>query len=289
MSAHSTRADQADVFTLCDAVRRAASDKHALLDELMGVAQEVLTGTYLRRWTHDRSFRALRPAERELTPAGFKVSSVAVVTGAGYTGLRKRYDGALRRRQGVRIRGGEYTVLTQNWSQELDESVNEWLLLHGTTEEAAEAITRHGFNLKCATPDSVCGKAIYMAESSTKADEYASPVKAGGERVIIFCRVLGGHVRYVDDPKPDKGERSGDTVLNDREKSRGTFREFVVFQEHHVCPELIVRYQHTGSLQLRPRMRRAVSERGLPFRSSAPVARRLPAVHDDEGSQSSDS
>lgn len=84
-----------------------------------------------------------------------------------------------------------------------------------------------------------------------KADEYAKPDRRGWFPLIL-CRVICGHIHYCDvsDPtkiskeleascKPDGGYHS---VLGDREKVRGTFREFIVFDNHQVYPEYIVWY-----------------------------------------------
>merc|ERR1712224_216224 len=77
------------------------------------------------------------------------------------------------------------------------------------------------------------GRGTYLAESITKADEYAKP-NDKGEYAVLLVRALGGNVRYIDAPEPDAEELvvscvegPYDCVLGDREKCKGTFREFI--------------------------------------------------------------
>mmetsp|Transcript_56531 Transcript_56531/g.163976 ORF Transcript_56531/g.163976 Transcript_56531/m.163976 type:complete len:408 (+) Transcript_56531:83-1306(+) len=269
--ARSPRATQPDVFKLCEEIRSGFFEEQALLQErlceLHFLVQEVLAGTHMPIWTHDRKSRARRQQEEEITPTGFDVSSVEVVDGECYTRLRQRFEVARKRNVGRNCFSER--VLTQEYIRSLDAGANEWLLLHGTTEDATQAIARYGFDLERARQDSTCGTAIYLAESSTKADEYASPKKAGDDRIIIFCRVLGGNVHYVDDANPNKDELLGcwDTVLNDRTGSRRTYREFVVRAADRVLPEVVVRYKHSGVMDTRPSSRSAVRAGTTPRRS----------------------
>lgn len=52
---------------------------------------------------------------------------------------------------------------------------NEFYLWHGTTPEAAEAITSSEFQLDRGSEKALFGKGLYFAESSTKSDEYEIP------------------------------------------------------------------------------------------------------------------
>ncbi|CAK9021201.1 unnamed protein product [Durusdinium trenchii] len=99
---------------------------------------------------------------------------------------------------------------------------NEWYLFHGTNPEAAAAICRGAqFN----------------------ADEYAKP-NAEGRYAVLLCRVIGGRVNYTDEVTPDPEalvhsciEGDFDSVCGDREKTRGTYREFVLFDSEDVYVE----------------------------------------------------
>jgi len=133
----------------------------------------------------------------------------------------------------------------------LSSACNEWYLFHGTSAEAAEDICRQDFKISFAggSTGTLYGKGIYLAESITKADEYAKP-GASGHFTVLLCRTLGGNVRYTDEVEPDAEELVRDCiegpygcVLGDREKCRGTYREFIFFDTEDVYPEYIIGYQ----------------------------------------------
>jgi len=128
---------------------------------------------------------------------------------------------------------------------------NEWYLFHGTNPEAAKAICSSDFKVSRAGSNTgtLYGKGLYFAESITKADEYAK-ANAAGNFAVLMCRVIGGRVRYTDSITPDPEdlcysciEGDFDSVLGDREKTRGTYREFVLFDSEDVYPEYIIEYQ----------------------------------------------
>ncbi|CAJ1347944.1 unnamed protein product, partial [Effrenium voratum] len=69
---------------------------------------------------------------------------------------------------------------------------------------------------------------------------------------MIVCRALLGKVRYSDEEKPSADDiqrtclgkdPAYDSVLGDRRKIHGTFREFVLYHDDQVYPEFIVVYQ----------------------------------------------
>jgi len=133
----------------------------------------------------------------------------------------------------------------------LMEECNEWYLFHGTNPAAAQAICSTDFKVSRAGANTgtLYGRGLYFAESITKADEYAKPTAGGDVYAVLICRVLGGHVLYNDEVTPDPEalvhscvEGPYDIVLGDREKCRGTFREFVLFDSEDVYPEYIVEY-----------------------------------------------
>lgn len=154
------------------------------------------------------------------------------------------------------------------------------MLLHGTVAESAVRICRDGFSTRHAARRSTCGAAVYLADSATKADEYASPEDPGAARVLVISRVLGGVVHYTADAAPDKEELTElmttckcDTILNDREACRGTFKEFAVARPHHALPECVVYYSQLDTkhrqpvARASPVIRRSASHR-LPQRSA---------------------
>lgn len=130
-----------------------------------------------------------------------------------------------------------------------DEETNTVLLFHGTSFQAADAIAKEDFHISRSGSNrgALFGKGIYLAESCTKADEYG---KEGPDhlRCMLACRVTLGNVLYCDDVSPDvaKLERACmgayHSVLGDREKVHGTFREFIVYDEDQVYPEFVITY-----------------------------------------------
>lgn len=150
----------------------------------------------------------------------------------------------------------------------LDTSANEWRLLHGTHLQAAKAICGSNFRLKLAgtgatwksagdtagTP--LYGFGVYMAESITKADEYADPITEGldmdiGCSCVLVLRAMGGLCRVVDTNEFDTDELRHDvfdgafhSVLGDRVVKLGKpYREVVVYDSAQVFPEFILYYR----------------------------------------------
>lgn len=131
-------------------------------------------------------------------------------------------------------------------------AANEYLMFHGTKPEAADSIACKHFDMAFACKTGLFGAGLYFAESCSKSDEYAQPDSLDRFPVII-CRVALGRINYCPDKDPttdpgrDKLEKScvrGEyhSVLGDRVKARGTFREFVVYDHYQVYPHYIVWY-----------------------------------------------
>jgi len=136
----------------------------------------------------------------------------------------------------------------------LEPVANEAWLFHGTKPIAANAITSDDFRIDLAgsSKGSLYGRGIYLAENSTKADEYSSADRRTGLFTMLLCRVTLGKMYYSDAVQPDarhceesciKGEYH--SVLGDRRACRGTFREFCVFDEDQVYPNYIVSYSRS--------------------------------------------
>mmetsp|Transcript_13814 Transcript_13814/g.30447 ORF Transcript_13814/g.30447 Transcript_13814/m.30447 type:complete len:706 (+) Transcript_13814:86-2203(+) len=161
---------------------------------------------------------------------------------------------------------------------QLNPAVNECWLFHGTTREAAQGIAENDFRLDLtgSNAGTLYGKGIYLAENATKSDEYGEgprgpaskegedpergfeaprpppgpPPELVRESYILLCRSSLGKIKYTDEQRPNadnlqksclKGDY--DSVLGDRLKINGTFREIIVYNDDHVYPEYIVRYE----------------------------------------------
>jgi len=132
----------------------------------------------------------------------------------------------------------------------LDTEVQECWMWHGTSKGGAHGITSEDFRLKFAGTNvgTLYGRGIYLAEACTKSDEYTQ--EEDGERYLLLCRSTLGRINYNDESRPNATQLEDSclngryhTVLGDREKRRGTYREFVVFDNDQVYPEYIVKYR----------------------------------------------
>eukprot|EP00930_Biecheleria_cincta_P070534 TRINITY_DN58172_c0_g1_i1.p1 TRINITY_DN58172_c0_g1~~TRINITY_DN58172_c0_g1_i1.p1 ORF type:complete len:454 (+),score=67.27 TRINITY_DN58172_c0_g1_i1:31-1362(+) len=141
--------------------------------------------------------------------------------------------------------------LAADFGEQLMPSVNEVFLFHGTSADAASKITQSNYRLNLAGSyaGTLYGRGIYLAENSTKSDEYTRPTPSG-ERHLLLCRAVLGRVFYLDtkdaDPRACEAaclEADYHSVLGDRKKARGTFREFIVFDEDQVYPNYILTYR----------------------------------------------
>jgi len=139
-------------------------------------------------------------------------------------------------------------------SPSLDGNLNEVMLFHGTSPIAGEEITNENFQVNMAgcTTGTLYGRGIYLAENATKSDEYASADPDTNLRTLLVCRTTLGRVRYNNEKDPDPRACENDchsglyhSILGDRRDCRGTFREFVIFDEDQVYPNFIVTYRRS--------------------------------------------
>jgi len=130
--------------------------------------------------------------------------------------------------------------------------VNEAWLMHGTNHVGAEAISSKDFDMTRANPAGLYGAGLYLAESVSKSDEYVQGKVVGGVELfpLLICRVCLGNVFYCDERLPDKRKleqrclhEEWHSVLGDRKKVSGTFREFIVYDNFMVFPAYIVYYR----------------------------------------------
>merc|ERR1712217_381712 len=112
-------------------------------------------------------------------------------------------------------------------ANDLDESINECLMFHGTSPEAAEGISDTNFRLPeddQGAHGCLYGRGIYLAETHSKAHMYCKKPREDGAYAIFIVRAALGRVRVFTDYRPSndfKQEvRSGqyDTVCGDRRK-----------------------------------------------------------------------
>lgn len=238
--------------------------------------QELFDATYRKVYTRDR--RGAPVPDRFLVREVLRVLNDQVWR--EYTACREATRARMRGSRAAPVPGGAQTskCLADRGGATalpaLDAEVAETWLFHGTTAEAARAIAEDDFRLDLSgtSAGSLYGRGIYLAENATKADEYGEGASGAAaeerprgqeavrppgpppplvrESYLLLCRTLLGRVHYTDEDYPDpealrRSCRSGEfeSVLGDRVKRRGTFREFVVYHDDFVYPEFVVRYE----------------------------------------------
>lgn len=132
----------------------------------------------------------------------------------------------------------------------VDKPANEHWLFHGTSLASAQDITDGEFRMDLAGSHrgTLYGKAVYLAECSSKADEYAE-ADDGGLCAMLLCRATLGKIFIERDKRPSAPELEEHcrgkfhSVCGDRWAAVGTFREFAVYDNRQVYPEYIVYYR----------------------------------------------
>mmetsp|Transcript_14336 Transcript_14336/g.32601 ORF Transcript_14336/g.32601 Transcript_14336/m.32601 type:complete len:552 (-) Transcript_14336:223-1878(-) len=189
----------------------------------------------------------------------------------------------------------------------LDTEVNEHWLFHGTTAAGAQGITQNDFRLDLSGSNAgtLYGKGVYLAENASKSDEYGEgPKGPAGEEAemgfeaprpppgpppplvresyILLCRSVLGRMNITEERRPDadalqKSCVSGqfDSVLGDRLKINGTFREIVVYSDDHVYPEYVVKYERIFFHERFAEIYRAMLQRRAAGRFQGPTNEEL--------------
>jgi len=227
--------------------RRVEVNDKKVLKEL----QELLDVTYKNKYTRDRD-----KTGRKEVPKAFKL--VRALRSENYHDWRGYYlkRHLIERQVKANTDFRKFRPLTADAKDlcgtrhRVRGYVNEWLLFHGTSAEAAESICKGDFTMRLAgsATGTMYGAGTYLAESVTKADEYAK--EEDGTCAMLVCRVLGGLVLYNDDGSPDANmlqeqalSKGYHAILGDREKVRGTFKEYVVFDADQIYVEYVLFYK----------------------------------------------
>eukprot|EP00929_Paragymnodinium_shiwhaense_P020878 TRINITY_DN13776_c0_g1_i2.p1 TRINITY_DN13776_c0_g1~~TRINITY_DN13776_c0_g1_i2.p1 ORF type:complete len:836 (-),score=130.19 TRINITY_DN13776_c0_g1_i2:620-3127(-) len=173
----------------------------------------------------------------------------------------------------------------------LDTTLRENWLFHGTTEPAIEGITNREFRLDMAGTHrgTMYGKGVYLAECSTKADEYAEQ-NDGGLCHMLLCKAMVGHCLVDSEANPDGAELAArclggyDSLVGDRLRAVGTFREFVFFNTSLVYPAYIVKYRRVRSEELFSSIgsNNSTAESQVALQRLAPYVSRLAKDHPEQ-------
>jgi poly [ADP-ribose] polymerase 7/11/12/13 len=126
----------------------------------------------------------------------------------------------------------------------IDDTINEFLMWHGTSSSAASSIAESGFRIPVGSGahGARFGHGSYFAESLDKSLSYAK--SEDGFQHILLCRVCCGQFYYTEKGSENDAHTSAansgkDSVL--AYPSRSDAREFIVHQECQVYPEFQMR------------------------------------------------
>jgi len=213
-------------------------------NEEINALQEIFDHTFKRILTRDRFYDPL--GEGEEMPHRLEIVHAFRSEHADlfrlYSNRRARYTG-----------GNQIKVKTQAAGAFLNNRLadGEAYLFHGTNPSSAMGILKNGFVLDHAgkSTGTMLGSGIYLAECTSKSDEYARDDGGGtypGLMGVLMCRCLVGKP-YIAEEAGDHvaaAQKGGyDCVVGDRERKVGTYREFVLFDEHQIIPEFAVIYR----------------------------------------------
>jgi len=145
----------------------------------------------------------------------------------------------------------------------LEAQASEMYLFHGTNTRTSLKIASEDVRLNLSNPGGGLGPGLYLGESVTKSDEYASDTSCagsddpdeyyGGVFAMLVMRVSMGKVRPTDKFFSDAEKqvltdrvfrcKDFDSVVCDRRKSVGTYREFCVFDKNQIYAEYVILYE----------------------------------------------
>jgi len=226
--------------------------KVELQHDLVKVVQELVDHSFICKRTRDRRGKEV--------PVRIEVAKVICVQNASAWMAYERARNHVRLRMQSSSAAPlvpEVLTSTMGASREgapclgvLDEESNEQWLFHGTRISSAQDITDKEFRMDLAGTHrgTLYGKAVYLAECSSKADEYSEADEDGICRMLL-CRVALGSIlreceRHPIAPEVEAECRQGyDSLCGDRWAAVGTFREFVLYESSQVYPEYIIHYR----------------------------------------------
>eukprot|EP00933_Yihiella_yeosuensis_P033814 TRINITY_DN27448_c0_g1_i1.p1 TRINITY_DN27448_c0_g1~~TRINITY_DN27448_c0_g1_i1.p1 ORF type:complete len:984 (-),score=175.77 TRINITY_DN27448_c0_g1_i1:70-3021(-) len=219
-------------------------------EEEKGWLQELLDKTYKKKATRDR---AVALADRFVVVSALRSEhpalweKYAIRRGVVHEACKGKTDNFVSPKtreacQALTLRCSHPTIGNPS---------NEAYLFHGSNPTSAISILGTSFKVDFAgaAVGTMFGPGVYMAESSSKSDEYARDETGGtyeGLFAVLVCRVIVGSSFVVEKPGDYRDKCiSGEyhSVVGDREKAVGTYREFIIFDEGSIYPEYVAFYR----------------------------------------------
>jgi hypothetical protein len=225
-----------------------------------GALQDMMDRTFRRVLTRDRVYEYQANMTEEMP---FRLELVHAFRSENLP-LLQRFQ---KRKARYKASGSPAAAKTQEGAEAVNCRLEdgEALLFHGTNPSSAVSILKTGFRLENAgkSTGTMFGYGVYLAECSSKSDEYAKDDGGGtfpGLRAILVSRCLVGkpyvvHTAgdYIAAAKSD----GCDCLVGDRESKVNTYREFIFFDESQVVPEYAVIYKRQyEETQVPAKMRR---------------------------------
>lgn len=134
--------------------------------------------------------------------------------------------------------------------------VNEGYFFHGSRKSNVEAKVKEGLDPRLANVAAVFGQAVYLSESTTKADQYTDDrqKRETKDLTMLLVRCTMGEICLMKDTKKltrppckDTSCRSDTCTHEERynsvvEEGKYIFREFCVYDKQQVYPEYVITY-----------------------------------------------
>lgn len=168
-------------------------------------------------------------------------------------------DGPLKKLEEINNVGPVMTsgYLNNTLTRDLCQELNECYLFHGTKSQFVDNIMTKGIDPRHSGNNTMMGKGIYCAESSTKSDQYTDDknhrIKVGLKMILV--RMLLGNIFVAnnaqllklppcktclhDNCTIENHEHFDSVVVNIPNK---LFREFIVYDAPQCYPEYIITY-----------------------------------------------
>lgn len=206
---------------------------------------------------HDRTpggCPCVQPGGDPGMPVGYRVQRVIRVESSSmWAKYQAKFENIKAKRRGTAEGRFHPELITEGTARKykglfspLDTEMNEVYSFHGTFVRAALSIAQNDFNIDLAgtSRGTLYGRGAYLAESISKADEYAKDEPGGyydGVFSVLVCRVCMGKLYNTsDDPSAADKIKKGEF---DSTCGQRLFRELVIYDADQLYPEYVVLYK----------------------------------------------